>query len=56
MTKAAGLVGVAPNRLQGVLSPSEGKFWSYLPDGSVRLTPMGEGFADRVSTFPRVNW
>lgn len=56
LTKAAALTSTSAGRLQEVLDPSAGRFWNLTPDGRIRLTPMGDGFADRVATFPRVNW
>lgn len=51
--KAASAADTWASRLQEVLSPSEGKFWSSLPDGRIHLTPMGGGFADSRYFPPR---
>ena len=53
---AAVNLGISKETLLRALAEVGPKFYEELGDGRILPTPMGLRFADRVGTFPYVNW
>lgn len=56
VAKAAGRLGIRPDQVVEAVETGGSALYERLGDGRIMPTQMGLGFAERISTFPYVNW
>ena len=56
LAQAAARLGVSEDAIRRALAQAGPNFYTQSADGSIQPTEMGLRFADRVGTFPHVNW